>query len=256
VIISLEEQTIIVTGGAKRLGRAIAIECAQAGANVIITYHSSQTEAEATIEELQALAPEQEFAAFQLDVSNDEAVKMFITSVFEKFTNVRGLVNCAAIFERTPFESLEEKDFDSHIGANLKGPFLLSTHFAKAFLKIAPETDNSNASIVNFADIYASRPLANYIPYCISKAGVLMLTQSMAKALAPRIRVNCIAPGTIYLPNEDDKSYGNDELLLKRIPYNRMGTAAEITQTVLFLLNGPQFIVGAVLPVDGGQMLR
>ena len=254
--ISLTGQTIIVTGGAKRLGRAIALECAQAGANVIITYHSSKAEAESTVAELSALAPEQKFAAFALDVSDGEAVKNFTTQAFEQFQNIQGLVNCAAIFERTPFESLDENDFDSHISANLKGPFLLSMSFARNFLEKNSETNNITASIVNFADIYGTRPLANYIPYCISKAGVLMLTQSMAKALAPRVRVNCIAPGTIYMPNEDKVGFENDELLLKRIPSGRMGTASEIAQTVLFLLGGPEFIVGATLPVDGGQILR
>lgn len=111
-------------------------------------------------------------------------------------------------------------------------------------------------SIVNMADIYAIRPLANYVPYCISKAGVVMLTQSLAKALAPNVRVNCLCPGTILLPSETQGEADEETELLKRIPFGRLGTVEEIAQAAVFLLAGPQFITGAILPVDGAQILR
>lgn len=252
--ISLSNQTVVITGGAKRLGRAIALECARAGAGVAISYRSSETQARETLAELRQLAPDARFEAFALEVSDGEAVSRFADAVFERFENVRGLVNNAAIFRRTPFETLNEADFDAHIAANLKGPFLLCQRFGSEFL------NQSGGAIVNMADIYGLRPLANYIPYCVSKAGVVMLTQALAKALAPRVRVNCIAPGTILTPSEiqgEGEKEGDDlELLLKRIPFGRLGTEKEIAEAALFLLGGPSFITGATIPVDGAQILR
>ena len=254
-----------MTGGAKRLGREIALECARAGASVIITYRASETEARETIELLHSLdstknetlhasIPQkmkaQRFEMFRLEVSDANAVSRFTGEVFARFENVSGLVNNAAIFRRTPFDSLSEADFDAHIDANLKGPFLLCQSFGREFLK------RSGGSIVNMADIYGIRPLGNYIPYCVSKAGLIMLTQSLAKALAPRVRVNCIAPGTILLPSEDQGEMGETDELMRRIPFGRLGTEAEIAQAALFLLEGPAFITGVVLPVDGAQILR
>lgn len=253
--ISLQNQTIVVVGGAKRLGRAIALECARAGASVAISYRDSEVEARETVAEMRQIAPGAQFEAFSLEVSDGSAVTQFADKVFGRFENVRGLVNCAAIFERTPFESLTEADFDAHIAANLKGPFLLCRAFGAHFLR------HGGGSIVNFSDIYAQRPLANYIPYCASKAGVEMLTKGFAKALAPGVRVNCIAPGTILLPSSSQgasqlDSDEEEKELVKRIPLGRLGSETEIAQTAVFLLGGPAFISGATLVVDGAQILR
>ena len=140
--------------------------------------------------------------------------------------------------------------FDEHIAANLKAPYLLSKIFGDLFLQ------QQRGAIVNLADIYGIRPLGNYAPYCVSKAGLLMLTQSLAKALAPRVRVNAICPGTILPPSETQNE--NDEIaeLVARVPLGRLGTSEEIAQAVVFLIGGPQFISGAILPVDGAQSLR
>jgi NAD(P)-dependent dehydrogenase (short-subunit alcohol dehydrogenase family) len=250
--ISLQGQTIVVTGGAKRLGRAIALECAKSGANVVITYRSSAEEARQTVLELESVAPEARFAAFALEVCDGSAVQAFADEILETFPNVSGLVNNAAIFQRTPFQTLTETDFDDHINANLKGPFLLSKAFGDHFLHFLQH----GGSIVNIADIYGSRPLANYVPYCVSKAGLIMLTQTLAKALAPRVRVNCLCPGTILLPSETQGEADDEAELLKRIPFGRLGKTEEIAQTAVFLLGGPAFVTGAVVPVDGGQSLR
>jgi NAD(P)-dependent dehydrogenase (short-subunit alcohol dehydrogenase family) len=249
--ISLAGQTVVVTGGAKRLGKAIALECARAGAGVVITYRTSQLEARQTIQELESLGTGARFGAFELEVSNGAAVEEFTEEVFDEFPHVRGLVNNAAMFRRTPFETLEEADFDEHIAVNLKGPFLLSRAFGRKFLE-----KEAGGSIVNLADIYGIRPLGNYVPYCISKAGVVMLTRTLAKTLAPKVRVNCICPGTILTPSENQGEDDAEAELVKRIPFGRLGEIAEIGQTAVFLLGGPQFITGAILPVDGGQILR
>ena len=248
--ISLENHVVVVTGGAKRLGRAIALECARAGADVAITYNRSVDEAHQTVRDLQELAPESKFKAYQLEVSDGAAVEAFVDETFRDFGRVSMLVNNAAIFRRTPFSVVDDHDFDDHIDSNLKGPFLLCSAFGARFKA------QGEGHIVNFADIYASRPLANYVPYCVSKAGVLMLTQSLAKALAPDVRVNCICPGTILGPSEIQGEGDEEAELVARIPMNRLGTPEEIAQTTVFLLGGPRFITGALLNVDGGQSLR
>ena len=245
---------MVVTGGAKRLGRAIALECARAGANVVITYRSSDAEARLALGELQAVAPDARFGAYELEISDGTAVSRFADEVFREYESVTGLVNNAAIFRRTPFDVMQESDFDEHIATNLKGPFLLCQAFGQRFLNGG--NGSGGGSIVNMADIHAIRPLANYVPYCISKAGVVMLTQSLAKALAPNVRVNCLCPGTILLPSETQGEADEEAELVKRIPFGRLGTAEEIAQAAVFLLGGPQFITGVVLPVDGAQILR
>jgi NAD(P)-dependent dehydrogenase (short-subunit alcohol dehydrogenase family) len=247
--ISLENHVVVVTGGAKRLGRAIALECARAGASVAITYNRSREEALQTVRDSQEISPDQVFKAYQLEVSDARAVKAFVDEVWNDFGCVTMLVNNAAIFRRTPFDFVDEGDFDDHIDSNLKGPFLLCRAFGHRFKA------QGEGHIVNFADIYAARPLANYVPYCVSKAGVLMLTQSLAKSLAPDVRVNCICPGTI-LKSSESQDEEDETLLVGRIPMNRMGTPLEIAQTTVFLLGGPRFITGALLVVDGGQSLR
>lgn len=244
---SLQDEVLVVTGGAKRLGRAIAQEAAAAGASVAITYNHSRRDAEVLIAQLASLYPQQKFAAFQWTAGDAASAAQLKDGVLSVFDDVTALVNNAAIFRRTPFESLTEADFDDHIAANLKGPYLLCKEFGDYFLS------QERGAIVNFADIHGERTLAAYVPYCISKAGVIMLTQTLAKALAPRVRVNCICPGTILEPSENQ---GYEDESISRIPMQRMGTPEEIAQTVMFLIGGPQFITGAVLPVDGGQRLR
>ena len=246
----MKSETVLITGGAKRLGRAIALNCAEAGANVAITYRTSADEAQQVLEELRAAGNGQQFAAFQADVSRAQDVEKLKNEVLRAFGSVTALVNNAAIFRRTPFELLTEGDFDDHIAANLKGPYLMSKVFGDLFV------EQGQGSILNIADIYGLRPLKNYIPYCMSKAGVVMLTEALAKALAPQVRVNCICPGTILLPSEEQGEDDDEAALVKRIPLGRLGTPEEIAQTARFLLFGPGFITGAIVPVDGAQRLK
>jgi NAD(P)-dependent dehydrogenase (short-subunit alcohol dehydrogenase family) len=254
--ISLENEVVVITGGAKRLGRAIALECARSGASVAITYNTSRAEAESTLEELrtQSTLASQSFAAFECEVSNRESVEALGAGVLQAFGTATALVNNAAIFRRTPFAETGISDwesaFDEHIAANLKGPYLLSKYFGDVFLQ------QERGSIVNIADIHGLRPLKNYAPYCASKAGVVMLTEVLAKALAPHVRVNCICPGTILVPSQTQGEDDDLAALQEKVPLQRLGTPEEIAQTVVFLLGGPPFISGAILPVDGAQRLR
>lgn len=253
MVISLQGHTVVVTGGAVRVGRAIAVGCAKAGATVAITYNHSRDEALATVEDLKrAGEPErnQKFAAFQADVSKADDVARLCDEVLATLGNATALVNNAAIFRRTPFAGMTEADFDDHIAANLKGPYLMSKRFGDLFV------GQGGGAIVNIADIHGLRPLKNYIPYCVSKAGIVMLTEALAKALAPAVRVNCICPGTILTPSETQGEDDDAASLVDKIPMERLGAPEEIADAVVFLIGGPAFISGAILPVDGAQRLR
>ena len=255
--ISLTNKTVVVTGGAKRVGRTIAIECARSGANVAVTYNASRDEAQQLVDELKieySMSPNQQFAAFGCELSDDAQVQRIVGEVVAQFGRVDALVNNAAIFRRTPFETMNERDFDDHINSNLKAPFLTCKHFGDVMLA------QQSGAIVNIADIHGLKPLKNYIPYCASKAGLISLTESFAKALAPNVRVNCICPGTILPPSEtqgNGEEYSDDvNQLVARIPLARLGSPHDIAQTVVFLVGGPQFISGVVLPVDGAEHLK
>jgi len=253
MVISLQGQSVVVTGGAVRVGRTIALACAQAGANVAITYNRSQVAALRTLSELEIVgktAGGTQYAAFRGDVSKAEDVHRMADEITNSFGPPTALVNSAAIFRRTPFEIMTEADFDDHIAANLKGPYLMSKCFGDLFL------EQGHGAIVNIADIHGLRPLKNYIPYCVSKAGVVMLTEALAKALAPAVRVNCICPGTILTPSETQGEDDDAAALIEKVPLGRLGEPEEIADTVVFLIGGPSFISGAILPVDGAQRLR
>lgn len=248
---SLGGETVVITGGAVRLGRAIALECARAGASVAISYNHSEEQAAQTLRDLEGWGNgNQRFASFQADVAQSRDVEKLVRDVQSDFGGATMLVNNAAIFRRTPFETLSEADFDDHIAANLKGPYLLSKAFGDVFVA------QKHGAILNIADIHGLRPLKNYVPYCISKAGLVMLTQTLALALAPHVRVNAICPGTILTPSETQDEEDSEAQLLPKIPLGRLGTPNEIAQTAAFLLGGSGFISGAILPVDGAQRLR
>lgn len=251
--ISLQNEVIVITGGAVRLGRAISLECARAGAKIAITYNHSASEAAQTVDDLNAINPDSA-AAFQAELTDTKVLSQLPSKVLSHFGAVTALVNNAAIFQRTPFEETDAQDweaaFDAHVNTNLKAPYMLCRYFGEVFLQ------QEKGSIVNIADIHAQRPLKNYTPYCISKAGVVTLTQSLAKALAPHVRVNCIAPGTILLPSQTQGEADDEETLRERVPMKRLGTPEEIAQSVEFLLGGPKFITGHILTVDGGEHLR
>lgn len=264
--LSLKDETVLVTGGAKRLGRAIALECAAAGAHVAITFNNSHAEAEETLALMreqstlrsgsESTSDPQRFVALECNLSDSQRLYRLKEQLLDTLGTPTALVNNAAIFRRTPFEEQSFSDwesaFDEQITTNLKAPYLLCKLFGDLFLK------EKRGAIVNLSDIYGSRPLKNYVPYCLSKAGVLMLTETLARALAPHVRVNAICPGTILPPSEPQGNSAADDMdeLIARVPLQRIGTPEEIAQTALFLIGGPQFISGAVIAVDGAQRLR
>jgi NAD(P)-dependent dehydrogenase (short-subunit alcohol dehydrogenase family) len=246
---SLLGRVVVVTGGARRLGRAIALECARRGASVAITFRSSEREAREVVGEMHALGrDDQRFEAYPLDAGDLEQARKLALDVETDLGGASDLVNNAAIFERTPWEDVTVESFDAHIQANLRGPFALCKYFE-------PQLSARGGSIVNMGDIHGLRPLKNYAPYCVSKAGILMLTQVLALALAPRVRVNAICPGTILTPSTEQGEDDSIEALLPKIPLGRLGEPGDIARAVAFLIESP-FLSGVLLPVDGAQRLR
>jgi pteridine reductase len=234
----------LVTGAAKRVGRAIALELARAGHDIAIHHRASPEEAQSVAAQIRALGRRAVVVHADLVVAGEVAA--LFRSVDEAFGRLDVLVNCAAVFRRTPVESLTEADFDFHVAANLKAPYLCC-------LEAAPRMKASGRGcIVNITDVAAERPFRSHVPYCVSKAGLDMLTKSLAKALAPAITVNAVAPGTVLF--RDDESDDDRRRVIARIPQGRIGTPEDIARAVRFLVESPH-VTGVTLAVDGGRSL-
>lgn len=247
---------VVITGGARRLGRALALHLARVGYSVAITFNNSSDEAAQTIHAMQAATSNAKavFRAYPLDLRDTSQLHALLPDVRRDFPNVVALVNNAAIFERAPFVQTNanawEATFDAHLAVNLKAPFLLCKAFGDHFLK------RENGSILNISDIHGmhGQPLKNYAAYGASKAGVIALTETLALALAPHVRVNALCPGTILPP--DALNDTETAKLMQLIPVKRLGMPHEVAQAAEFLLFGPKFLTGVVLPLDGGRHLR
>jgi NAD(P)-dependent dehydrogenase (short-subunit alcohol dehydrogenase family) len=241
----LQDRVALVTGGGVRLGRAIALELAGAGVAVAVHYHSSADGAAEVVEQTRQAGGTAE--AFGLDLARIGELPGLIDRILASFGRLDVLVNNAAIFPRTPFLETSESDWETMMAVNLKAPFFLAQAAARPMLA------RGAGKIINLADISAERPWSGYLPYCISKAGIVALTRGLAKALAPSIQVNAVAPGTVLFP--DDMPEEERERLLRAVPLRREGEAADVARTVRFLLEGSDYITGVVLPVDGGRSI-
>jgi len=241
----LKGKVALVTGGAVRVGRAISLALSEAGASVAVNYHHSEEAAREVVALITARGGNAE--AFQADVSVAADVDRMFDGVLERFGRLDVLVNNAAIFPRTPFTTVTEAEWDQVLDINLKGSFLCALRAGREMLQ------RDGGKIVNIADVSAYRPWASYIPYCVSKAGVIALTQGLAKALAPKVQVNAVAPGTVLFP----ESYSEEQRqrAVQPIPMGREGSPEDVARTVLFLIEGSDFITGAVIPVDGGRLI-
>jgi NAD(P)-dependent dehydrogenase (short-subunit alcohol dehydrogenase family) len=243
--LKLAGASALITGGAKRVGKGIALALAKHNAQVAISYQTSSKEAEKTVNELQALGAKA--LAVAADVSKAQAVDHLIKTVQKTFGSIDILVNNAAIFEETPFDRLTEKEWDRHLEINLKGTFLCARAVSEVMRK------QGRGKIINIADWSGIRPYKDYLPYCVSKAGVIALTKALALELAPMIQVNCICPGPILLP----ETYGEKErkAIIQETPLARLGSPEDIAAAVLFFIQGSDFVTGAILPVDGGRLI-
>lgn len=239
---SLSGKTILVTGGARRIGRAISLAVAEAGANVIVHHNSSPAEAEQTRQEIIRLGR----AAWALQADLEDPLQA--SSLVEKASAIApldGLVNNAAIFAAGDAMATSLEDWQQHLAVNLTAPFLLSQTFARNLL---PEREGR---ILNILDWRALRPGTDHFAYTVSKAALAAMTKSLAISLAPRIQVNGLAFGAILPPADG----GATEGILKSVPAGRWADLKEVAQSVVFLLSGPSYITGEILHLDGGRHL-
>lgn len=237
---TLNGKTILVTGGAKRVGKIFALACARAGADVVIHHGHSSEEAEVTRREIVGLG--RQAWVIEADLNDPSQAENLIPLINES-TLLNGLVNSAAIFESLSLETTSFDDWQKHLQLNLTAPFLLS----QAFAKQAPE----GARIVNILDWRALRPGADHFPYTISKAALAAMTKSLAVALAPKVIVNGLALGAI-LPPSDRKAKPD---IIKNIPAGRWAEEQEVEQALLIALTCPAYITGEIIHVDGGRHL-
>jgi pteridine reductase len=252
----LPGKTALVTGGSRRIGRAIAIALAQAGADVAITYRESQAAAIQAAEEIAALG--RRAIIRPCDVRQEESVRAAVAAVAGEFGHLDLLVNNAAVFASAALESLTLAQWDTVFETNARGPFLVAR-------EALPHLRAAHGRIVNIGSLGATHAWAGHAHYCASKAALHMLTQAMAKAFAPEVSVNCVAPGWIEIPVPTDISEseayselhsggkrGEAARFAAKTPMGRNGAAEEVAQAVLFFATGPHFITGQTLAVDGG----
>jgi pteridine reductase len=238
----------LVSGAAKRIGAEIARQLHAAHFNLVIHYQHSEDDAQSLAQELNNIRPNSAIT-IQADLNNTEQLNALAEHASQQWQGINLLVNNASSFYPTPFGSATQQDWDNLIGSNLKAPYFLAQ-------ALAPQLEAASGCIINIADIYAEKPLRNHSIYSIAKAGNLMLTKSLAQELAPRVRVNGIAPGAILWPEQEDKISDEDkEKLLCKIPLQQRGQAQDIAKAILFLVNDAPYITGQILVVDGGRSL-
>lgn len=240
---SLQGKFILITGGAKRVGKSLALTVAQRGANVIIHYNRSSLDVVEVQREIERIGREAHL--IQSDFSNPDQVLRLIEQA-SSFGKLFALVNNASIFEPLNLTNTTLESWQRHLMVNLTAPFLLSQQFAR---RLEP---NREGRIVNILDWRALRPGKDHLPYTISKAALAALTKSLALELAPRITVNGLALGAILPPN-DSMNYDNE--IIARVPAKRWGNLNEVGDALLFLLDGPSYITGEIIHIDGGRHL-
>ena len=235
----LTGKTALVTGAAKRIGRSIALALAANGANVAITYLGSQSESEETTRDLAAF--DVDALAVRCDLRDPESIQQTVAAVAEEFGRIDLLVNNAGIFESEALENISVEQWDAMFTTNTRAPFLM----AKA---AHPHLRDARGRIINIGSLGGLHPWATHAHYCTSKAALHMLSQTMAKAWAPEISVNCIAPGMIF-QGEVDEAY---EHFARKTPMQRNGTPEDVAAAAIFFATAPHFITGQLLAVDGG----
>ncbi len=236
----LSGKSALVTGGAKRIGRAIALALADAGADVTISFRNSGASAVQTVSEIVSLGRRGQ--AVECDLRSEADVRELVGETIAFHGRLDVLVNNAAIFESAALEELTLEQWDAVFETNTRGPFLVSR-------EALPQLRASQGRIVNIGSLGGLRPWAGHGHYCASKAALHMLTEVMAKAFAPEVSVNCVAPGWIDLedhPTEVATKFAS------RTPLRRNGTAEDVAAAVLFFAASSAFVTGQILPVDGG----
>ncbi|HKU26316.1 MAG TPA: SDR family oxidoreductase [Candidatus Sulfotelmatobacter sp.] len=242
-------KTVLITGAARRLGRACAMRLAQAGADVAITFRNSGREARETVVELSALGVRG--FAFRCDVTVEAEVRQMMKEAGRELGRIDVLVNNAANYETVDFEKLTVRQWDAIFASNTRGPFLVTREALKWMRRDRGKNSGPiEAKIINMGSLGGLQAWPTHAHYCSSKAALHMLTKVMAKALAPEIAVNAVAPGMIDLGEKS--AAGFMRRMAKQTPMRRNGRGEEIAEAVLFFATAPQFITGQILSVDGG----
>jgi pteridine reductase len=235
----------LVTGAAKRVGRSIALALAERGANVVVHYNSSASDAAATVKEIEALGVRS--FALGAELSRPDEVARLAREAEQRTGRVDVLVNNASNYLRVPFDELTEDVWDASLDVNLKAPFLLSWQLGRAMKA------RGGGHIINLADWAGERPYNDYLPYCVAKAGVICLTKALAKALAPEVQVNAVAPGPVLPP--EDLGPSERQAIMRATPLKRFGKPDDVARCVRFLAEEADFSTGAVFLVDGGRLI-
>lgn len=241
---SLDGRVALVTGAGRRLGAAIARGLHACGANLVVHYNTSHDEAQRLVQALNGQRPDSAILA-QADLVLTHEHGRLVDRAVSPWGRLDVLVNNASTFFPTPLGSVTETQWDDLVGANLKGPFFLSQ-------SAAPHLAAWKGCIVNMVDIYGERPLKAYPVYSVAKAGLVMLTRALALELAPRVRVNAVAPGSILWP-EPPFSEETRRRIIARTCLKRQGDPEEIARAVEYLVRDATYTTGAVITVDGGR---
>ncbi len=242
---NLKEKTVLVTGGAKRIGRVIAKSFAEKGSNLVIHYNSSESEAKKLIQEIKEMKVE--VVGYQADLSKYAELKGMTRKILADLGGVDVIVNSASAFFKTPLPMTTEAEWDQLLAVNLKAPFFLSQHLAP------PMKTKGEGRIINIADWAGLKPYKDYLPYCISKAGLIAMTQGLAKTLAPEILVTAVCPGPVLPP--PDFSEEEKRKIAKQTLVGRWGNPEDIAKMVVFLAES-DFITGHYYLVEGGELLK
>jgi pteridine reductase len=241
----LQGKVVLVTGGAKRVGAAICRRLHAAGATVMLHYRASAGEARLLQSELNH-ARADSVALIQADLLDLAKLPSIVEQTVQTFGQIDGLINNASSFFQTPVGNIQAGDWDDLIGTNLKAPLFLSQ-------AAAPFLRQTHGAIVNITDIHAERPLKNYVVYSVAKAGVIGLTRSLARELAPEVRVNAVAPGPILWPDDESFDDISRQRIISHTPLRREGAPDDIARAVQFLLVDAGYCTGETIHVDGGR---
>ena len=236
---------MLVTGGGKRLGAAVCRRLHAAGANLMLHYRASAGEARLLQAELNHLRADS-VALIQADLLDHSKLPSLVEQTVNRFGQLDALVNNASSFFPTPVGEITAADWEDLIGTNLRAPLFLSQ-------AAAPVLKKTQGAIVNITDIHADRPLKNYVIYSVAKAGLVGLTRSLARELAPEVRVNAVAPGPILWPDEEQFDELARQRIISHTPLRREGVPEDVAKAVHFLLADASYVTGETINVDGGR---
>ncbi len=241
----LVERVVLVTGAARRVGRAIAVRLAEAGCRLAVHYRASASDADATVRQCAACGAQA--AAFCADLADASACRRLVQEVVARFGRLDVLVHNASIFESTPIERFDLDAWERHLRVNLTAPMVLTAEAREQLVA-------HQGAVVTLCDAATVRPWPEHLAYIVSKAGLECLTRALARALAPRVRVVGVAPGVVAWPGDYDEA--TRRRLTEKIPLKRAGTPEDVAAAVHYLLAEGDFVTGTILTLDGGRHLR